>query len=56
MWNKANGNPFYFTTEASVNLSEDPALMKLRMEHDGIHVEPVRPPLERADQGGIEED
>lgn len=32
------------------------ALMKMRMEHDGIRVEPVRPPLERTDEGGIRED
>src|ERR1019366_1286519 len=31
-WNKMNDNPFYFTTEASVNLSEDLALMKLMVE------------------------
>jgi hypothetical protein len=32
------------------------ALMKMRMENDGIHVEPVRPPMEPTDGGGIEED
>ena len=32
------------------------ALMKMRMDHEGIPVEPVRPPLERTDGGGIEED
>ena len=32
------------------------ALMKIRMEHDGIRVEPVRPPLERGGPSGIRED
>jgi hypothetical protein len=32
------------------------ALMKMRMENDGIHVEPVRPPMEPGDEGGIDED
>ena len=32
------------------------ALMKMRMEHDGIRVEPVRPPMERGGETGIQED
>ena len=32
------------------------ALMKLRMEHEGIHVEPVRPPMERGGETGIRDD
>ena len=32
------------------------ALMKMRMEHEGIHVEPVRPPMERGGNTGIVED
>lgn len=32
------------------------ALMKMRMENDGIHVEPVRPPMERGGAVGIPEE
>ena len=32
------------------------ALMKMRMDHEGIHVEPVRPPMERGGDSGIRED
>ncbi len=32
------------------------ALMKMRMENDGIHVEPVRPPMDPGDGSGITED
>lgn len=31
-WNNSQGNPFDFTTEASINLSDDPELMKLMRE------------------------
>jgi hypothetical protein len=32
------------------------ALMKMRMDHEGIQVEPVRPPMERGGESGIRED
>ena len=32
------------------------ALMKMRMDHEGIRVDLVRPPMERSDGGGITED
>jgi hypothetical protein len=32
------------------------ALMKLRMDHDGIRVDPVRPPMERGGQTVLPED
>jgi hypothetical protein len=32
------------------------ALMKMRMENEGIRVEPVRPPMERGGESGIRED
>jgi hypothetical protein len=32
------------------------ALMKMRMDHDGIHVDPIRPPMQRGDPSGIHED
>ena len=32
------------------------ALMKLRMDHEGIRVDPVRPPMERGGDAGIRED
>lgn len=32
------------------------ALMKMRMDHEGIHVEPVRPPMERGGPTEILED
>jgi len=31
-WNKSHGHPFDFTTEASINLSDDPALMRMMRE------------------------
>ncbi len=31
-WNKAKGHPFYFGTEASINLAEEPELMRLMVE------------------------
>jgi hypothetical protein len=32
------------------------ALMKMRMENDGIHVDPVRPPMERGGDSGIRDE
>ncbi len=37
-WNKIHGHPFDFTTEASINLSDDPALMQMMREASFIKV------------------
>ena len=37
-WNEAHGNPFYFGTEASVNLAEDPELVRQMVESGFIWV------------------
>lgn len=37
-WNKNHGHPFDFTTEASINLSDDPELMQLMREAGFIKV------------------
>jgi radical SAM superfamily enzyme YgiQ (UPF0313 family) len=37
-WNKSHGHPFDFTTEASINLSDDPVLMQLMRKAGFIKV------------------
>ena len=51
-WNDGHGNPFDFTTEASINLSDDPELMSLMARAGFIK---VFIGIETPDEGSLEE-